>query len=86
MKILQLIDSLDTGGAEMMAVNISNALQANGNQVILCASRRGGALLQKKNKEVPFICLNKRNSFDLPSIIKLYSLVKKEKIELIHAH
>lgn len=86
MKILQLIDSLDTGGSEMMAVNISNSLQDNGNQVILCASRRGGALLKRKNAEVPYFCLNKANSFDLFSFFKLVYLVKREKIDLIHAH
>lgn len=86
MRILQLIDSLDTGGAEMMAVNISNALHETGTPVILCASRRGGALLQRKNDEVAYVCLNKTNSLDFRALFRLVNLVKKENIELIHAH
>ncbi|MBN7812909.1 glycosyltransferase [Algoriphagus sp. H41] len=86
MRILQLIDSLDTGGAEMMAVNISNALHEDGNPVILCASRRGGALLNRKHKQVPYICLNKANSLDFRALFRLVALAKRENIELIHAH
>jgi len=86
MRILQLIDSLDTGGAEMMAVNISNALHRDGKSVFLCASRKGGALTQRIDPNVTYFCLNKRNSLDAGAFWKLYKRVKKEKINLIHAH
>lgn len=86
MKILQLIDSLDTGGAEMMSVNISNALLLDGKAVFLCASRKGGALTQRIDPKVTYFCLNKRNSLDAVAFWELYKRVKKEKINLIHAH
>ena len=44
LKILQLIDSLHSGGAERMCVNISNVLHENGHEVVLCATRYGGVL------------------------------------------
>lgn len=86
MKVLQLIDSLDTGGAEMMAVNISNALATEGHQVLLCGSRRLGELESKVSKEVALFCLQKKNSFDLKAFWKLFLIVKKNKVDLIHAH
>ena len=37
--VLQLIDSLNTGGAEVMAVNIANELYSQGFKSHLCATR-----------------------------------------------
>lgn len=86
MRVLHLIDSLDTGGAEMMAVNISNALASEGDRIILCASRRLGEIENKVSSAVTLICLNKRNSFDLRAFWTLLALVKKNNVSLIHAH
>ncbi len=44
MKVLQLIDTLDAGGAERMAVNIANAVNEEGITSYLCATRRGGSV------------------------------------------
>ena len=43
-KVLQIIDSLNPGGAEMMAVNIANALQETGVDAHICATRVEGSL------------------------------------------
>jgi glycosyltransferase involved in cell wall biosynthesis len=86
MKILQLIDTLSAGGAERMAVNISNELINHGHDVWLCASREGGALESFVNKKVNYCQLRKKNGLDIVAIFRLIKLIKNNKITLIHAH
>ena len=52
MNILQIIDSLSIGGAEMMAINISNLLQESGHKVTLVSMRESNALEKKINDSV----------------------------------
>ena len=47
MRIVQLIDSLDAGGAERMAVNYANALSEKITFSGLVATRKEGLLLDK---------------------------------------
>lgn len=86
MRILQLIDSLQVGGAERMAVNYANALA---NQVPfsgLVASRKEGALKSHLHENVSFLCLHKKYAVDVQAILKLRTFCKNEKITWIHAH
>ncbi len=69
-----------------MAVNISNALALTGHIVILCVSRESGSLIKTINDSVKIEYLKKKYSFDFFSFLRLVKLVKKNKIEVIHAH
>jgi glycosyltransferase involved in cell wall biosynthesis len=86
MRILQLVEHLWLGGTERMAVNISNILQEDGNYVVLCPTRDKGPLEKQVNPGINLICLNKKNSFDIKAFLRLVLIIKKNKIELIHAH
>ncbi|MBN1118683.1 MAG: glycosyltransferase family 4 protein [Bacteroidales bacterium] len=86
MKILQFIDTLIAGGAERMAVNISNVLADNGYEVWLCASRTGGALEHFVDKKVNYLQLAKKHGLDIAAFFRLVKLIRKNKITLIHAH
>ncbi|RMB57405.1 glycosyltransferase [Dokdonia sinensis] len=86
MKVLQLIDSLDAGGAERMAVNIANALSSEPVISYLCATRRTGALEKEINKDVNFFLLEKKGKLDFMAFRKFFKWVRKEQIEIIHAH
>ena len=86
MRILQLIDTLEPGGAERMAVNSSNLLTENKFEVLLCAARAKGAFANQVNSLVKVECLHKRHVLDIRAFFKLYSIVKKNKIQIIHAH
>ena len=55
MKILQLIDSLQAGGAERMAVHIANSLNPLVEGSYLCVSRKEGPLKASLNKEVGYL-------------------------------
>lgn len=86
MRVLQLIDSLNTGGAERVAVNIANALSTEINGSFLCVTRKEGLLKDSLLKQVGYLFLNKKYTVDFKAIIKLYRFIKKHKINVVHAH
>ncbi|MGF1555880.1 glycosyltransferase [Paucihalobacter sp.] len=86
MQVLQLIDSLEAGGAECMAVNLANALHESGIGVVLVASRVGGILESQVDKAVPYYCLDKKSTLDIKAFIRLKTIIKTHQITIIHAH
>ena len=86
MRILQLIDSLEAGGAERMAVNYANALADRIDFSGLVVSRKEGPLLQQLDTNVPYLFLNKKNTFDFKAVLRLRKYVKQNKVTIVHAH
>jgi len=86
MRILQLIDTLEAGGAERMAVNYANALSEKISLSALVATRREGALKKQLDEKVFYLFLNKKSTIDIKSIFRLRSFVCKHKINIVHAH
>ncbi|MGY5850373.1 glycosyltransferase [Salegentibacter sp. F14] len=86
LRVLQLIDTLNPGGAERMAVNLANSLIVEIEASYLCCTREEGTLKQELKKEVGYLFLNKKHSLDLKTFWKLRQFIKKEKIQLVHAH
>jgi glycosyltransferase involved in cell wall biosynthesis len=86
MKVLQLIDSLETGGAERMAVTYANELANHLDRSFLCATRKEGLLKATIDSRVDYLFLKKSATFDLQAILRLYKYVAKNKIDVIHAH
>lgn len=86
MRVLQLIDSLDLGGAERLAVEYANMLSQHIEQSYLCASRFEGKLISTINPNVNYLFLGRKHTLDYDAIKRLDSYIKKEKITIIHAH
>lgn len=59
MRIVQIIDSLDAGGAERMAVNYANTLVGKIVFSGLIATRKEGVLKENLNPEVSYLFLKK---------------------------
>ena len=86
MRIIQLIDSLDAGGAEKMAVNYANSLATEIAFSGLVATRREGVLRSQINADVSYRYLNKKKSIDFKAIFKLRNFCKDNRVNFIHAH
>ncbi|TPG40137.1 glycosyltransferase [Flavobacterium pectinovorum] len=86
MRIVQIIDSLESGGAERMAVNYANALSKKISFSGLVATRKQGLLLDQINKEVSYLFLNKTRKVDFPAVFRLRKYIKENSIDVIHAH
>ena len=86
MRIVQLIDSLEPGGAERMAVNIANGLSKKIAFSALVVTRSQGSLFDSVSKDVNYVFLSKKKVFDIKCIFKFRSYLIKHKITIIHAH
>lgn len=88
MKILQLIYTLDTGGSEKFAVELSNKL-AETNEVILCSFQsidEGMWLPKKISKKVRLIDLKIKRKYSIANLFRIFRLLNKEKPDVVHIH
>jgi glycosyltransferase involved in cell wall biosynthesis len=86
MRILQLIDSLEAGGAERMAVNYANALAKQIDFSGLVVSRKEGALANQIDESVSYLFLNRKRIIDFNAMFKLRNYVRVHKVKVVHAH
>ncbi|SDL40755.1 Glycosyltransferase involved in cell wall bisynthesis [Salinimicrobium catena] len=86
MRVLQLIDTLRSGGAEQMAVSYANALAKEIDGSFLCCTRKEGLLKKRLSGDVGYLYLNRKHSLDLPALWKLRKFVKQNRIGLVQAH
>ena len=86
MRVLQIIDSLDAGGAERMAVNFANALSEKIEFSGIVVTRKEGVLKKQLSKNVAYFYLNKKKSIDFNSVKLLKKIIIQNKIDFIHAH
>ncbi len=86
MRIIQLIDSLNTGGAEKIAVSLANSLNDKIDFSGIVATRQEGNLYHLIENKDNYLFLNKKKSTDLNAIFKLLKFCKYHKVEIVHAH
>jgi glycosyltransferase involved in cell wall biosynthesis len=86
MRVLQIIDSLEAGGAERMAVSYANALVDKIDFSGLVATRTEGSLKSKLNKNVSYLFLNKTHTIDFKALFSLRHFVLSNQVTHIHAH
>ena len=86
MRILQLIDSLQTGGAEKMAVALANELVDECGFSALVVSRLDGPLKDAIDPRVAFLLLHRQAVLDINALIKLKQFCLKHHITHVHAH
>lgn len=86
MRVLQLIDSLNLGGAERMAVSFANELALSNIDSFLCATRAEGDMKINLLAKVNYLFLDKKGIFDFEAFKKLKRFVVNNEITIIHAH
>ena len=86
MRVLQIIDSLEAGGAERMAVSYANVLVDVIGFSALVATRKEGALLEQMDSKVTYLFLNKKSRLDFGALWRLRSFVILYSITHVHAH
>ncbi len=86
MRILQLIDSLEAGGAERMSVNFANELAERIDFSGLVCTRAEGPLQKTLSDKVAYFFMHKKKALDFKALFRLKSFVKKNKVEIIQAH
>ena len=84
--VIQIIDSLNTGGAEVLAVNIANSLSDKGINSHICVTRKEGKLLSNINNNVGYLFLDRKKIVDLGLLITVKKYLKHNNITIIHSH
>jgi glycosyltransferase involved in cell wall biosynthesis len=86
MRVLQLIDSLEAGGAERMATSLANELANTMDRSFLCATRKEGILKETIKDNVDYYFLKRRSSLDFLALLKLRKIIRVNNIDVVHAH
>ncbi|TCN72135.1 glycosyltransferase [Acetobacteroides hydrogenigenes] len=91
MKILQIIYSLSSGGAERFVVDLSNELKNLGEEVYLTTikyknSESDTFYLHDLSSDVEIINLESKTKYSLKGFLKNYYLVYRMKPDVVHLH
>ena len=85
MRVLHLIESLEFGGAEKVAIDLANAM-AERHEVTICCVKQVGDLGGTVDSRIRVLCLNKREGNDYFVPFRLAQILRKFKIDVLHAH
>lgn len=86
MRIVQIIDSLEIGGAEKMAINYANSLSGRIEFSALVATRAEGNLKSQISGKVSYLFLKKESTFDLGAVFRLRKFCIENKAEYLQPH
>jgi len=87
MRILQVCSARTLGGGERHVAALANRLARRGHDVFVVLAP--GSPLANELPNIPaenIITIRMRNSFDVPSALRLARVVRERKIEIVHAH
>lgn len=85
MKILQVIDTLDVGGAERVFVDMCNILKEKNEEVsVLFLYGDGGELRKELDEAIPIIELKRQNKWSLSTMKRCHKILKD--YDVIHCH
>lgn len=90
MKILQVLSTLITGGAERCAVELTNELNAQGYECDLVTlfdvDKKYNDLRNQICKKANVFSLHKKHGLDIGCYFRLYNFIRKGKYDVVHAH
>jgi glycosyltransferase involved in cell wall biosynthesis len=86
MRVLQLIDSLEAGGAEKMAVSYANSLAGRISFSGIVATRREGKLKEMLQSDVHYLFLGRTKIIDFKAVMRLKNYITAHQVQILHAH
>ncbi len=84
MKILQVIDTLDVGGAERIVVLLANLLHINNKSVSVIILVNDGDLIKELHPSISTLKLNRKKRFDFQKMKEFASIM--DKFDVVHTH
>ncbi len=86
-KVLQLITELDIGGAEKVLLSFIRKLNRDKYNVIVAYMKGEGKLTEDfRNAGIRVFDLKMKNRMNIRAIARLYRLLKREEITILHTH
>ncbi len=84
--VLHIVDTLDLGGYERVAVNLVNGLPRHLFAAALCTTRRDGPLDAQIAPGVMRLRLARRGTFDPRAVARLARFIRTQEVRILHAH
>jgi glycosyltransferase involved in cell wall biosynthesis len=85
-RVMHMVDTLNAGGRERVAVNLVNSLPRDRYVPYLCTTRYDGALAGLVAEDVRRLNLGRAFRYDARAIFRLVRFIQDERIQIIHAH
>src|ERR1700691_4242506 len=85
--VMHVVDSLDVGGTETVAVNLANRLPRDRFRSYLCSTRPSpdrNLLTSSIGHNVRHLGLNRKGTFDIGAILRFHKYLGEEDIRLLH--
>ena len=86
MRVLHLLDSLNRGGAETLALDVCRNARANGLDLIFAATGGGELEDDFRRSGADFVRFTRRSPLDLKLVRQLRELIEERGIEVVHCH
>jgi glycosyltransferase involved in cell wall biosynthesis len=86
LRVAQVVDTLDAGGAERVAVNLANVLPRDRFESYICTTRRTGPLAALVQPHVSRVDLNRRSRADIAAVVRFAHWLRTNRIAIVHAH
>ncbi len=86
MKVLHILDSLNRGGTETLALDVCRNARANGLDLTLAATGGGALEAEFQHSGVEFMRLRRRLPVDFLLVMQLRKLIKARGINVVHSH
>jgi glycosyltransferase involved in cell wall biosynthesis len=84
--VLHVVDALNIGGAERVAINLVNLMPRDRYVPYLCTTRSEGPLSSFVSPQVTRLCLKRRGRLDTTALRQFVDFVKDRGIRIVHAH
>ncbi|HET9865321.1 MAG TPA: glycosyltransferase [Steroidobacteraceae bacterium] len=84
MRVVQVTESLEIGGAERVVVTLANSLAARHESSVICLKQLGP--LAAELAGVPVSCIGKREGNDPAAILRLARAFEAARADVVHAH
>ena len=87
MRIVQLVENLEVGGLESLAVDLALAQQRAGHEVRMYCLFGAGPLAGKlQDSGIPVVTLQKPPGFSLSTLLAMTRSLRRDRAEVIHGH
>jgi glycosyltransferase involved in cell wall biosynthesis len=87
MRIAEIVNNLEFGGAERLVTDLSLELQSRGHQLYIFSVRGGGPLSEVLAGGGIDVCnLDKKDGFSWAALHRLATLLKSNRIDVVHTH
>lgn len=84
--IMYVVESLDPGGTERLAIDMALAFAEEYRVIVVCLDRPGQWVDRLRREGVPVYCVRRAPGLDLRTAWRIARLSREHNIELIHAH